>query len=66
MRYIPMSKRKNFVTTTSKDVANELKKSGLHVVQEGNGKWTFLNDSTINFENQANSNQVVYTDILSI
>lgn len=61
-----MNNRKNFITTTSKETADELKKCGFKVVQEGGGKWMFLNDSTLNFENKENSKKVVYTDILSI
>ena len=60
-----MTKRKNFITTTSKEVADELKKHGFQLVSEDGNKWTFVNDKTINFNN-ANSNKVVYTDILSM
>lgn len=60
-----MNKRKNFITTTSEETANELKKCGLKLVQEGGGKWMFLNDNTINFD-ENNSKKVVYTDILTI
>lgn len=60
-----MNKRKNFITTTSEETANELKKCGFKLVQEGGGKWMFLNDSTINFD-ENNSKKVVYTDILTI
>ena len=60
-----MNKGKNFVTTTSKETADELKKLGFKVVQEGGGKWTFMNDTTLKFDDTINSKKVVYTDMLT-
>lgn len=61
-----MNNRKNFITTTSKETAGELKKCGFKLVQEGGGKWTFMNDAALKFDSKDNSKKVVYTDMLSI
>ena len=61
-----MNNRKNFVTTTSKETADELKRCGFQIVQEGDGKWTFINNATLNFDSSDNSKKVVYTDIVTI
>lgn len=53
------------MTTTSKETAEELKRSGFKLMQEENGKWTFLNDSALHFDNNNNSKKVVYTDMMT-
>jgi len=60
-----MNKGKNFITTTSKEVADELKKNGYVLVNEEANKWTFINDKNLKFDN-ANSSKVVFTDMLSM
>ncbi len=60
-----MDKKRNFVATTSKETADELKRCGFRIVQEGNGKWLFLNDTMLNFDENENSKKVVYTDIMA-
>ena len=60
-----MNKRKNFITTTSKETAEEIKKCGFKLVQEGSGKWVFLNDATLSFDSKDNSKKVVYTDLMT-
>ena len=60
-----MNKGKNFITTTSKEVAEELIKNGYVLMSEEANKWTFINDKKLTFNN-ANSSKVVFTDMLSM
>lgn len=61
-----MNNKKAFIVTTSKETADLLKKEGFQAVQECDGKWTFLNDVNLLFDNKNHSKEVVYTDKMTI
>lgn len=52
---------KKFIITTSADTADVLTKIGFKLVQQSDGKWTFLNNNKLVFSNLKN---VSYSNIL--
>ena len=52
---------KKFIVTTSADTADVLTKIGFKLVQQSDGKWTFLNNNKLVFSNLKN---VSYSNIL--
>ena len=60
-RKITMSK---FVTTTDRETANKLEDEGFVLVNEKNGTWTFLNDSSVKFSHDIDKRKVTHTNTL--
>ena len=54
----------NFIVTFDKDTAENLKKIGLQIISEENGKWTFLNSNNIAFADE--NDKFSYTNKLNI
>ena len=52
---------KKFIVTTSADTADVLSKIGFQLVQQSDGKWTFLNNNKLVFSNLKN---ISYSNIL--
>lgn len=56
----------NFICTTDVDTRNLLEDQGFQLISDDNGRFTFLNDSTIRFSKDVSPKKVSYTNILNI
>ena len=61
------SKKKPFIITTLTETANELKKLKFTLLSETNGRYVFLNDSSLKFDENGKEiklNQMCYTNVM--
>ena len=62
-----MSQKKNFIKTTDKETAEKLISLGFQLMSQDNGVYTFLNQSSNNFNfDEVDSKKMAYTNILSL
>lgn len=56
----------NFIRTQDKKVADILKESGLKVIDEKDGFFTFINDQSLKFSNDVDTSKIHYTNMLCV
>lgn len=61
-----MSQKQNFIKTTDKETADKLISLGFQLVSQGNGIYTFLNQSQKHFNfDGIDKKKMAYTNILN-
>lgn len=61
------NKKKPFIITTDGDTANQLKELNFTLIQEDKGKYLFLNNSTLKFDENGEEiklNKMCYTNVM--
>jgi hypothetical protein len=53
----------NFIKTSSEDTKNNLLKQGFKLISQDGSTYTFLNDTTLTFEDKS---KITYTNMLCI
>ena len=53
-----------FITTTDMETANKLEDEGFVLINEKNGTWTFLNDSSTKFSRNIDKSKLTHTNTL--
>lgn len=62
-----MSQKKNFIKTTDQKTADTLISLGFQLVSQNNGVYTFLNQSSKNFNfDEVDQKKMAYTNTLNI
>ena len=56
----------NFIRTQDQKVAEVLKESGLKVIDESNGFFTFVNDQALKFSDDVDTSKIHYTNMLCL
>lgn len=59
-----MNNKNKFIYTVDNETAIRLKNCGFTLINENNGSWTFLNDSSLLLPNSINRTKMAYTNIL--
>ena len=60
-----MGTDKNFIVTFDKSTADKLQKEGYMLVDEQDGRYTFLNDGLLRFS-EKDCKYAIYTNMLSV
>jgi hypothetical protein len=55
--------KQNFLKTTDEDTKNKLLEQGFKLISQDGSTYTFLNDTTLTFEDKS---KITYTNILCI
>lgn len=58
-----MDKKKNFIMTTDVETSRKLLEEGFQLIDESNGKYTFLNNAKMNFNGKE---KFIFTDKLCV
>ena len=61
-----MKSKFNFIRTQDQKVAEVLKEQGMKLVDDKNGFFTFVNDSTLKFSEDVDTSKIHYTNMLCL
>lgn len=62
-----LNKKRPFIVTTDSNTANQLKELNFTLIQEDNGRYMFLNNSTLKFDENGEEiklNKMCYTNVM--